>query len=128
MTLTLGKDGKKVIRIGKLVDPAKPEGGRYAAVEGWVPTWQLGNSARNSPRSLLAPPVAFRDHSLAKFADADRAVLQRGDRKIAFAKKGGNWKVAEPLQVEAESAGLSELIARLSELRPTRSWLRKLAT
>ena len=66
---------------------------------------------------LVAPTVAFRDHTLAKFVDADKIVLERGERKITFAKVGVTWKVTEPLTTAAESAELESLVADLGKLR-----------
>jgi hypothetical protein len=59
----------------------------------------------------------FRDHNVVRFADADRAVLERGPRKAVFAKIEGTWKLTDPIQAEAEQSDLEELINSLARLR-----------
>jgi hypothetical protein len=54
---------------------------------------------------------------VARFTDADRAVLERGPRKAVFAKVEGTWKLTEPIQADAEQAELEELINSLARLR-----------
>lgn len=118
LTLTVGdKAEQKKLRLGNPVDPAKPDGERYAAVESAHPEAIVGVLPAALTSKLLAPPVAFRDRTLARFVDADRAVLERGDRKITFSKVGGTWKVTEPLATAAESAALDNLIGEFGRLR-----------
>lgn len=118
LTLTIGdKAEKKVLRLGNPVDPAKPEGDRYASVDSPSPESSVGVLPAVLVSKLLAKDVAFRDRTLAKFVDADKAILERGDRKITFAKVGVTWKVTEPLAANAEHAALEALIADLGKLR-----------
>src|SRR6202034_1993399 len=93
ITLTVGdKAEQKVLRLGNPVDPTKPEGDRYTTVESSNPEALVGVLPAALTNKLLARVVAFRDRSLAKFVDADKAILERGDRKITFAKVGVAWK------------------------------------
>ena len=118
ITLTIGdKAEQKILRLGNPVDPAKPEGERYASVDSPNPDASVGVLPAALVNKLLAKDVAFRDRTLAKFVDADKAILDRGDRKITFAKVGVAWKVTEPLVATAESAELEALIADLGKLR-----------
>jgi hypothetical protein len=118
LTLTIGeKAEQKTLRLGNPVDPAKPEGERYAAIESSGPEAGVGVLPAALAGKLLAKDLAFRDHTLAKFLDADKAVLERGDRKITFAKVGVAWKVTEPLAAPAESGELEALVADFGKLR-----------
>ena len=123
LALTVGdKAEQKTLRIGKLVDDAKPDGERFVALESPNAEVIVGVLSGSLAKILLAPPVAFRDRTLAKFVDADKAVLERGDRKITFAKVGVMWKVTEPLASAAESAELEALVADIGKLRAD-TWL-----
>jgi hypothetical protein len=118
LTLTVGdKADKKTLRIGNPVDAKKPDGERYAAVDTPNPEVSVDILPAAVSSKLLTPIVGFRDHTLAKFVDADKAIFDRGDRKITFAKTGAVWKVAEPLTTAAESGELESLIADLGKLR-----------
>jgi hypothetical protein len=68
-------------------------------------------------KRLLADPLKFRDRTLARFVDADRATLTRGDRTVTFAKQDGTWKVTEPLSADAEQSDLEEFANALARLR-----------
>jgi hypothetical protein len=125
LTLTIGdKAEQKILRLGNPFDPAKPDGDRYAAVETTNPETSVGVLPAILTNKLLAKDVAFRDHTLAKFVDADKAILERGDRKITFAKVGVTWKVTEPLAAAAEYAELEALIADFGKLRVD-TWVEK---
>ena len=118
ITLTVGDRGEqKTLRIGNAVNSVELDSDRYVAVESSSPEVIVGVLPAALVNKLLPPAVAFRDRSLAKFVDADRAVLERGDRKITFAKAGVAWKVTEPLAVAAESSELEALVADLGKLR-----------
>jgi hypothetical protein len=118
ITLTVGdKAEQRTLRIGNPVDAAKPDGERYAAVEGANPEAIVGVLSAALSQKLLAPPVAFRDRTLSRFVDADKAVLERGDRTVTFAKVGVTWRVTEPVATAAESAELEALVADLGKLR-----------
>ena len=116
--LTVGERAEeKTLRVGKPVDAAKPDGDRYAAVDSAAPEAIVGVLPAALAKKLLAPPIAFRDRTLARFVDADKLVLERGDRKVTFAKTGVTWKVTAPVEATAESAELEALVAELGKLR-----------
>jgi hypothetical protein len=119
VTLTVGTDKPetKVLRIGNPVDPEKPDGDRYAVAENKDGPMVVGVLAASLAKRLLAEPIAFRDRSLARFVDADRLTLERGDRKVTFARVAGTWKVTEPVQADADQADLDELVNALAGLR-----------
>ncbi len=119
ITLTVGADKpeRKVLKLGNPVDPAKPDGDRYALADHPGGQVVVGVLAGPLAKKLLGDPIKFRDRSLAKFVDADKLVLERGDRKVTFAKVAGTWKVTEPVQADAEQADLDELVNALANLR-----------
>jgi hypothetical protein len=118
LTLTIGeKSEQKTLRLGNPVDPGKPEGDRYAALDTTNPEAIVGILPESLTNKLLSPSVGFRDHTLAKFLDADKAILDRGNRKLTFTKQGTTWKITEPLMAVAESGELETLIADLGKLR-----------
>jgi hypothetical protein len=129
LTIKLNGDSKPseyVLRIGKLAEG----GDRFAQVEGnpAVAVLPAGLTER-----LLAPPLGFRDRTIARFDDADKAVLNRGPRRAVFALVDGSWKLTEPLEAEAEHDELADFVSTLAKLRadqlvlekPTRDDLRK---
>lgn len=118
IALTFGeKAERKALRLGRPVDPAKPDGDRYAAVESAAPDAAVGVLPSALANKLLAPAVSFRDRTVSKFVDADKLVLERGPRKVTFAKVNGTWKVTAPLAADAEQAALDDLVAELAKLR-----------
>lgn len=116
VTLKLGEKETKALKLGNPVDPAKPDGDRYAAAEGTGPV-TVGVLPAALANRLLAEPLKFRDKALAKFVDADKLTLERGDRSVTFAKVNGTWKVTAPLTADAEQADLDELVNALANLR-----------
>ncbi|OWK38570.1 DUF4340 domain-containing protein [Fimbriiglobus ruber] len=120
ITLAVGVDkpAPKVLKIGNPVDAAKPDGDRYAAAD--APAGSpvtVGVIAGPLAKRLLAEPLKFRDKSLGKFVDADKVVMDRGDRKVTFAKVDGTWKLTEPVKADAEQADLDEFVNALANLR-----------
>lgn len=117
-TLTLklagaeGKAEEKTLLLGKVADDKT--GDRFAQAAGSQSVAVLPGAVA---RRLMAPPLAFRDRALVRFADADRVILERGARKATFAKVDGTWKLVEPIEAEAEQADLEELINSLARLR-----------
>jgi hypothetical protein len=113
-------DGQKeqVIRIGKPAgEPgaaATGDGGRFALVNDGKAVLVLPGDLS---RLLVAGPLAFRDRTLAKFVDADRAVLTRGRRRAVFTKVDGTWKLTEPTAAEAEQTELDNLVNAVAELK-----------
>lgn len=118
-TITLGIGAvKKVLRIGGPVDAAKPDDDRYVAIEGGTAIGVLSRGPLL--RALLAPPFAFRNHTLAAFDTADRVTLERAGRKATFTRTNGVWAMTEPVKATAESADLDELVKVLAGLRAGR--------
>jgi hypothetical protein len=106
-----------VLKIGKAVDGNSPQAAppqRFVLADGSNTVGVLDGGLASK---LLGEPLKFRDRLLARFADADRAVLERGPRKATFAKVDGNWKLTEPLSTEAEQSDLDELVNALARLR-----------
>ena len=118
VTLKVGLDKPvdKVLKLGSPVDSTKPDGDRYATVEtkGEVTVGVLAAAVANK---LLADPIKFRDRGLARFVDADRATIVRGDRTVSFAKVNGTWKTTAPVDADAEQGDLDELVNALARLR-----------
>lgn len=118
LVITAGERAeRKTLRIGNHVNSVALEGDRFVAVESSSTEAIVGVLPAVLVDKLLAPPIAFRDRSLARFVDADRAVLERGDRKVTFAKVGVNWRIVEPVATAAESSELEALVADLGKLR-----------
>jgi hypothetical protein len=117
-TVTLAikdKDGKpadKVIQIGRPAGMNSEE--RFAKVEG---TNTVAVLPADLSKKLVGDPLKFRDRSIARFADADRAFLERGFRKAIFAKVDGTWKMTEPLAADAEATELDDLVGSMARLR-----------
>jgi hypothetical protein len=116
LTIKVGieKPETKTLSIGGPVDPAKPQGDRYATVGG---SKAVGVLPGVLAAKLLAEPIAFRDRNLAKFVDADRIQIQRGVRTVTFAKAEGTWKTTKPIAGDAEQADLDELVNALAKFR-----------
>jgi hypothetical protein len=68
-------------------------------------------------RRLLGAPLQFRDRTLPSLTEADAVALERGPRKVTFAKVDGSWKVTEPLPAAAEHDGLEDFVNALTHLR-----------
>ncbi len=106
------KPAEHILKIGKAVEGSSGE--RFVQVDG-------GPVAAVLPAALaerlVAAPLAFRDRNLVRFADADRARLDRGPRHAVFARVEGTWKLTEPLQAEADQDELDDFINALARLR-----------
>lgn len=109
-------NGDHVIKIGNPVQDAdkKDTGERYALVDKGDAVVVL--SAELS-RHLVAPVLYFADRNLASFAGANKAILERGSRKLMFTKGDGAWEMVEPVKAEAEDAELEKLLKGLRRLR-----------
>src|SRR5262249_19786128 len=68
-------------------------------------------------RRLLAPPLAFTDHRLAKFPGADTMRLEQGPRKAVFKDEGGSWKMTEPLATDVDHDAMQAFHDGLAGLR-----------
>ena len=119
VTLKLGTDKPetKSLKIGAPVDAAKPDGDRYAMIEVAGRPKTVLVIAGATAKRLLGEPIKFRDRSLAKIADADKFVLERGGRTATFAKVDGTWKLTQPVAADAEQGDLDELLNALATLR-----------
>jgi hypothetical protein len=116
LNVGLEKPETKTLKIGNPVDSSKPAGDRYAMVDGKGDV-TVGILAAATANKLLADPLKFRDRSLAKFVDADRITIARGERKVTFAKIEGTWKMTQPTTADAEQADLDELVNAFARLR-----------
>jgi hypothetical protein len=113
-TIRLMQDGKSAEHVLKLGKEADATGDRFAVVDGGPVVAVL---PAELARRLLAGPIAFRDRTVARFDEADRAILERGPRKATFAKVDGTWKLTEPLTAEADHDLLDDFINALARLR-----------
>ncbi len=107
-----GKPSEKLLNLGKAVDEAT--GDRFAQAIGSQAVVVLPGSL---VKRLVAPPLAFRDRKLVRFADADKLILERGPRKAVFTKVEGTWKLTEPLEAQAEQTDLEEFINEAARLQ-----------
>ncbi len=114
----VAKPETKLLKLGNPVDAARPDGERYATVEGpaGAPV-MVGVISGRLAQALLVDPLKFRDRTLAKVADANRVTIERGDRKVTFVLVGGIWKMTEPVAAEAEALELDDVVRTLSDLR-----------
>ena len=111
-----GAANEIVIAIGRPVAARynEPEGARYVRVDG---SPVIGILPASLSKFLTAEPFAFRDRTLARFDDADRAVVERASRRCVFVKQDGGWRMTEPLAAEAEQSELDALVGAASRLR-----------
>ncbi len=118
VTLKVGieKPEDRILKLGKPVDDKQPDGDRYvtAGDKGPVTVGVIPGSLVNR---LLADPLKFQDRTLARFVDADKITLERGDRKATFAKIDGTWKMTEPDAFPAEQTDLDEFVNAAAKLR-----------
>jgi hypothetical protein len=114
VTIKLKADAKPAEHIIKLGKTTGQRGERFALVDD-------GKAVAVLPvllaEQLAGPPLAFRERTLASFANADRLQLERGLRRAAFGKVDGSWKLTEPLPGEAEQDQLDAFLKGLSPLR-----------
>jgi len=120
ITLRLPGSGSKpvehVLKIGKPVDEKRPRASpleRFVLADGSNTVAVLDGALGSK---LLAGPLQFRDRILARFADADKAILERGPRKAVFAKVDGTWKLTEPLSADSEQTDMEDLVNALARL------------
>jgi hypothetical protein len=106
--LNIGK-ATEMIHNQESISPA-----HYAQVNGSNIVAILDGATANR---LTTEPLSYRDRMIARFADADKAILERGPRKAVFAKVDGTWKLTEPITAEAEQTELDDLVNALARLR-----------
>ena len=121
VTLTT-TDGAKptavTLQIGKPIEDSKPTGDRFVklvdANEAIVKV--VSGAVLNK---LLGEPIKFKERLLntAKFVDADKVTIERGERKATFAKVDGTWKMTAPVAAEAEQTDLDELVNAVAKFR-----------
>jgi hypothetical protein len=116
LTIGLDQPSETTLKIGQPLNEQQPDGERYVLVEG-RPEATIGVLAAPLAKTLLADPLKFRDRTLARFVDADRVTIERGDRTVTFAKVAGTWKLVQPTEADAEQGELDELINALARLR-----------
>jgi hypothetical protein len=68
-------------------------------------------------KELLAPPLQFRDRTVARVPTPERVVVEHPGRKVTFTRVDDAWKMTAPVEAEAESADLDVLLKDLSRLR-----------
>jgi hypothetical protein len=119
LTLKVG-DQTRTLKLGAPVDAAKPEGDRYALAE--------SPESKDKPKAvavldgslakqLLAPPLAFRDKTLAKVSDIETLTVERAGRTATFTKTGGTWTQTAPVAAPAESVDLAAVAVAFADLR-----------
>jgi hypothetical protein len=109
-----GKQTSHTVKFGRPVTSAQPTADRYAIIADSKAVVVLPGSLC---RMLLAAPLGLRDRNLARIANLDRLVLERGLRRVAFARQDGAWKLVEPVQAEAEQTDLEGFLKELAHLR-----------
>jgi hypothetical protein len=111
-----GSTTEKVIEIGRPVSVRyqEPEGARYVRLAGATTVGILAPAIANR---LTGPSFTFRDRMVARFNEADRAILEHGPRRLVFARTDGVWRITEPISAEAEQAEMQDLVNALSRLR-----------
>jgi hypothetical protein len=114
LTIKLNAGAKPAEHFIKLGKTTNGEGERFALVDDSKAVAVL--SAALAER-LAGSPLTFRDRTIARFGDADRLRLERGPRTAVFSKVDGTWKLAEPLQGEAEQDQLDDFLNSLARLR-----------
>lgn len=115
LTLTPGDGQTRTINLAL---GAAADGGRYARVGDGDTVYLIPDSPADPLAArLLAPPIKFRDRTLARFTDADRVTIKRGDRTATFAKVDGVWKMTAPVTADAEAFDLDDLILAATKLR-----------
>lgn len=101
------KSVEKTLLLGNPVNDKEPDGERYVKAQGSTTVAVIPGTLA---KRLTANSNTFRDRTLGNgFQLADKIVIERGNRKITFAKSAGVWKVTEPLQTDAEDQDLREL-------------------
>jgi hypothetical protein len=107
-----GKAAEHTLRIGNVADGTA--GDHYAAVDSSTAVAVLPAALC---KRLMAAPLQFRDRSVARLRDADKVLLERGERKAVFDKVDGTWKMTAPVSAEAEHSDLEEFINALTRLK-----------
>jgi hypothetical protein len=114
ITIKLGADARPAEHVVRLGGDAGG-GERYAQV---ASSPVVGVLPADTVKQLLAGPLAFRDHELARVPDADTIKLEAGPRKVTFAKPEGTWVVTQPAKLDADNDAVeSNLLGTFAPLR-----------
>jgi hypothetical protein len=100
------------LRIGKLVEGTT--GDRFVQAAGAKTVGVLSEALAGR---LLAAPLQFRDRNLARLTGVDRVMMERGPRRVVFAREDRTWKMTSPVEVEAEQTDLEAFLKALEHLR-----------
>lgn len=103
--------GKQEIRLGAELPGT---GERYVQIKN---NPAIGVLSAVTADRLLASPLTFRDHLLARVPDADTMTLEVGERKATFGKPEGTWKLTKPLAADAEHDAMEAFLNALARLR-----------
>lgn len=87
-----------------------------ARVEGWSRVASVDASILKA----AAPEGGFRSRTLSDFSGADKLVLDRGGKSIAYTRTGGVWKQTAPKESTVDSAAIEEFAFSLGRLRADR--------
>jgi hypothetical protein len=120
LTDATGAPSEHVIKIGELAkgEPksvsSRVEGERYALVDKGEAVVVL---SADLAKHLTAPVLHFADRNLASVASPDRALVERGPRKLTFTKSDTAWQMTAPVKAEAEDVALEDFLKGLTRLR-----------
>jgi hypothetical protein len=95
-------------------EPRRAAGERYAIIDKGETVVVL---PAELSKHLTAPALHFADRNLASVSAPDRVVLERGGRKLTFARPETAWQMTAPIKAEAEHAALDDFLKELTRLR-----------
>jgi hypothetical protein len=115
-TVAIKVEGDKpteyVLDVGKVAQEGREE--RFALVKG---SPKVGVLSGEVVKALLAGPLAYVDHQLARFSDADKLQMESGQRKATLRRLEGTWKMTEPISAPVEHDALEGFLDGLYRLR-----------
>jgi hypothetical protein len=110
-----GADGKPVkhtLTLGNEVPGKKGE--RYCRADS---ASVVATLAEAQVQRLAAGPLAYRNREVARFGDADKILLERGQRKATLAKAGGTWSMTVPLETKVDHDAVEEFLGKAARLK-----------
>jgi hypothetical protein len=113
--LYIGGEKKMIeLKVGKAAD--ETSGDRFAQL---VDSDKVVVLSGDLARRLFAPPLKFRDHTLARSTDdVNRIVLERGDQKTVFVRTDGVWKrLLDNVEVEVDHEALEDFVNSAARFR-----------
>jgi hypothetical protein len=126
VTLLVGKKSPRKVerKVSRPAPPGLPmpaladkvvEEFNYAKLEG---NDQIFEIKTDKLKDIFVSADTLRDSKLARFkaADVQRLELTYKDTAIVLAKKDGKWRLEKPINTDAESNKVTELIDKLSQL------------